>query len=196
MKYVRRQHGIAQLLVVGLVALVLAVVGLAVWQSQKAKQSADKTSTHPTASPIATASTTPAPTATSNPNEIGVTELGYKMTLPAGLMDLKYVAQTNLPGDAAHPAPYSTSSFTTASLLQLDGPSSQCTAANGAIGTIVRYAEDPKAFASVAESKKVGNFYLGFVTPQQTCSSGASTDALETSQLNLLRQAFKTATAL
>src|SRR6266536_2394026 len=111
MKHLNRQDGIAQLLVVALVAVILVAVGLAVWQSQKAKNNQVAVSPTPTAT--VQASTAPSPTTPATANEIKVTELGFKMTLPAGLTDIKYVAQTNLPGSAQHPATYSTSSFST-----------------------------------------------------------------------------------
>lgn len=196
MQYLKRQEGVVLPLLIGLVALVVVVIGLAVWQSQHAKTKANQASTSPTPTAVAQASSTPTPTATPAPaNEIKVTELGFKMTLPAGLIGLKYAAQTNLPGSAAHPATYSTSTFSTSSLEQLAGAGSQCSAANGSIGTIARYSEDPATFTS-ASSKKVGNFYVTFSTPPAPCSNASDTSQLELSQTLLLRQAFNSASAL
>lgn len=197
MKYVKRQEGMILPLVVGLVALILVVVGLAVWQSQQAKKTADSTNTTPSPTSAAQGSRTPAPTATpTQSNVLTVTELGFKMTLPVGLTGLNYVAQTNLSGSFSDGSSYtlSTSRYSTTSLERLD---SQCTAANDAIGTIVRYSEDPQNRVSgVAELRKVGNIYLGLETPQQPCSSSTAAGQLETSQIQLLRQAFDSATAL
>jgi hypothetical protein len=181
----------AQLLVVGLVAAVLVVVvGLAVWQSQNVKSNTAGSS--PTTSPTNQASSTPIVTP-SPANEFKVAELGFKMTLPTAIADAKYFAKTNLPGSAAHPATYSTSSFTTTSLEQQD---SRCSASANSIGSIARYSEDPSSFATVAAVRKVGSFYLAFITPKQPCSDKAAAEQLQSSQTTLLRQAFDSATAL
>jgi len=197
MKYLKRQEGMAAPLLIALVVLVAVVVGVAVWQSQHTKTKQYQTTVSSTPTAVAQTSSSPAPTATPAPaNEIKVTELGFQMTLPTGLVGLKYVVQTNLPGSYSDGTPYtlSTSRFSTASLQQLDP---QCTPANDAIGTIVRYSSDPQnRVTGVAEFKKVGNFYLGFETPQQPCSSSSAAGQLETSQINLLRQAFESSTAL
>jgi hypothetical protein len=200
MKYLKREDGIAQVLIIVLIAVVIAAVGLAVWQSQKSQKSktaASQTTSSPTPTVAAKVSATPAPSTTPAPaNEIAITELGFKMTLPTGLTGLKYVAQTNLPGSAGHPA-YSTSTFSTASLEQLAGAGSQCSATNGSIGSIAKYSEDPTTFASgAANTKKVGNFYLVFITPQSPCSNQTAAEQLELSQTSLLRQAFDNATSL
>ncbi len=186
MKYLKHQEGMVLPLVV-LVAVVVAVIGVAVWQSQKAKT--NQATSSPTPTPVAQASSTPTVTPTPA-NEFKVTELGFKMTLPAGLTGLKYVAHTNLPGNAEHPATYSSTSFSTTSLEESD---SRCTAGDASIGSIVRYSENPSTFGSVT---KVGNFYLVFTTPQQPCSDKAAAEQLQTSQTSLLRQALATATAL
>jgi hypothetical protein len=196
MKYLKRHDGIAQVLVVGLVAIVLVAIGLAVLRSQQAKTTkVDKTTSSPT--PTAVAQGSPSPAATSTPaNEFNVTELGIKMTLPAGLAGLTYVVQTNQSGSFSDGTPYtlSTSRFTTTSLQQLG---SQCTTANGPIGTIVRYSADPRnRVVGVAEFKQVGSIYLGFETPQQSCSNSSAAGKLETSQTTLLRQAFDSTSAL
>jgi hypothetical protein len=196
MKYLKRQEGMILPLVVGLVALVAVVIGVAVWQSQKAKTEGIKATASPSPSVVAQASSAPTATATPAPaNEIKVTELGFKMTLPAGLTGLKYAAQTNIPGSAEHPATYSTSTFSTTSLEQLAGAASQCSAANGSIGGIARYSEDPSTFTH-GVPKKVGNFYLEFSTPPAPCSDAAGAGQLEASQTSLLRQALDSATAL
>src|SRR5438067_7732606 len=111
MRYLKHQDGIAQLLIVALVAVVVIVMGLAVWQSQQAKTKADQTANSSTRSVAVQASSTPA----TGVNEIKVTELGFKMTLPVGLTDLKYVAQTNLT-DPGSNGKASRASFSTASL--------------------------------------------------------------------------------
>jgi hypothetical protein len=185
MKYLKRQEGVVLPLAILLVAVVAVVVGVAVWHSQKAKT--NHATSSPTPTSVAQASSTP--TATPSPaNEIKVTELGFKMTLPAGLTGLKYVPHTN--GNTQQPATYSSASFSTTSLEESDA---RCTAGDASIGSIVRYSENPTTFGSVT---KVGNFYLVFTTPQQSCSDKAAAEQLQTSQTSLLRQALATATAL
>jgi hypothetical protein len=195
MKHLKRQDGIAQLLIVALVAIVLVVIGLAIWQSQHVKTKADQATNSPTPSAAAQASSTPAPTVA---NEIKVTELGFKMSLPVGLTDLKYVATTNQTGTANGVSyQYSTASFSTTALEQKASGIAACTAAEGPIGRITRYSVDPSTFGTTnSVTKKVGSFYLGFTMPQSPCSSASADSQLQTSDTSLLRQAFDNAAAL
>ena len=189
MKHLKRQQGSVLPLVIGLVVVLAVVVGVAVTQAQKAKTKQSTSSPSPTATATPVARTSTSPTATPAPsNEFKVTELGFKMTPPAGLTvaDLKYVARGN-----------SDSSFSTTSLEQTAGAGSQCSTANASIGSIVRSTTDPKTTSTgIAASKKVGNFYLGFITPQSPCSNNSTAEQLQMSQALLLRRAFDSATAL
>lgn len=196
MNYLKRQEGVVQLLVVGLVVAVLIVVGLAAWQFQKAK-TADQTASSPTPTLVASSSPSPASSATpTSANEFKVTELGFKMTLPAGLPDLKYTAQINQTGKSNGTSyQYSAASFSTQALEQIDAKG--CSAAQSPLGAIIRYSVDPNTIGTtVTISKKVGNFYLGFETPQAPCTSTGSASQLLPTQASLLRQAFDSATAL
>ena len=196
MKYPKREDGIAQILIVGLVAVVMVVIGLAVWQAQKAK--ANLVSSSPTPTVAAKSSSSPTPTAAPTPaNEIKVTELGFKMTLPTGLTDLKYVAETGI-SDPAGNGTLARASFSTTSLEQKDS-NSLCQAAKGPIGFISRYEAEPKSLESgpVRESvRKVGNFYLAFGPSQSACSDNNGVPGLQDSQTKLLEQAFDGASAL
>jgi len=192
MRYLKRQEGVVLPLVVGLVAVVAIVIGLAVYQAQRAKT--NQATSSPTPSPTTQASSTPTPTAT---NEIKVAELGFKMTLPAGLTDLKYVAETNLSvtGDKGIER-FSKARFSTSSLEQKDS-SSVCQAAHAApLGGITRYDAEPKYLDSGRVARKVGGFYLVFYEPQSACSDNSGTPNLQFSQSALLKQAFDSATAL
>lgn len=131
-------------------------------------------------------------TPTSSTSVFIIPEFGVKMTLPNGLSpdDLVYDAQLDRPVTAADQHPWSTASFTTKSLLQLD---SACTAAEGSIGMIVRYTEDPKAIkAEVRESLPLGNYYFAFAAPQGSCGMSPDAQKLESEQIGLLQQAFNT----
>ena len=196
MNHFKRQAGFAQLLVVALVAVIIAVVGLAIWQSQEAKSKADQATNTPAAStPVEEPSHTPAPSVA---NEVTVTELGFKMTLPDGLTSVKYVAKANQTGTAnVSQYEYSVTSFSTASLEQTTAGTAACMAAQGPIGRITRYSVDPSTMGTtLSVKKKVGNFYLGFAFPQSPCSSDSEAARSQTSQISLFRQAFDTATAV
>ncbi len=123
-------------------------------------------------------------------NGYAVPELGIQMTLPSGLSasDLQYVAQTNIPGTGSDPTPYSTASFTTKSLLQLDNG---CTAAQDALGIIEQLPQNPGTTSAI----HVGNYYYTFSAPQSSCSANKEAGELELSQTALLNQAFETTTA-
>ena len=192
MNYLKRQDGVAQLLVVALVVVVIVVIGLAVWQSQQVKTKADQAANTPTSTATVQASSTPAP---STAAEVKVTELGFKMTLPAGLTDLKYVAETNLT-DPAGNGKYARASFSTSSLEQKDPASSLCLAAQAPLGVIVRYETEPKGLDSGIPVRKIGNFYLTYSGVQSACSDNDGVPNFVLSQAALLEQAFNTATAL
>lgn len=197
MKHSPNERGIIPVIVALVVVALVVIAGLAIYNLSKHQQNVPiaKSSSTPSATPSSRASTSPTPSPASM-IEFKVTELGFEMTLPAGLTGLNYVAQTNISGSFSDGTPYTlaTSRFSTTSLQQSD---SQCTAANNAIGTIVRYSEDPMGrVAGVTDVKKLGNYYFGFETPQQPCSSTPGVGQVETSQINLLRQAFENATAL
>lgn len=69
MSYLRKQEGVAQLLVVGLVAVVVVVVGLAIWQAQKSSNKSDPATPKATATPAAQSSPSPTPVATPVPTD-------------------------------------------------------------------------------------------------------------------------------
>ena len=192
MKYLKRQEGMTAPLVVGLLAVVAIVVGIAVWQSQRVKPHA---SASPTPTPTRAAQASPTPTTTPAPaNEFKVAELGFKMTLPAGIADLKYVAQSNLTGSgSAGTYKYSKSSFSTSILEQRDS-SALCLAAHAPLGTITRYETQPQGLDSGIRVRQVGTFYLAFSGTQSACSDGNGIPDLTLSQSALLEQAFNGAT--
>src|SRR5262245_38705856 len=114
MKYLQRQNGVAQILMVGLVVVVLVLAGLALWQWQNANKPAASRTPSPVVKATTTPTTTPSPA-----GELKVTELGFKLTLPVGLADLKYVAQTGL-SDPGGNGTFGRASFSTSSLEKTD----------------------------------------------------------------------------
>ncbi len=129
---------------------------------------------------------------TTSTNIFTIPEYGIQLTLPAGLTsdDIQYYAQIDRPGTTTDSHLWSTVSFTTKSLLQLDNG---CTAEEGSIGMIVRYSEDPTAIkAEVRESRPLGNHYFAFAAPQGSCTTNPNAQKLESSQIKLLQQTFET----
>lgn len=128
-------------------------------------------------------------------NSLSIPELDIKLALPNGLTpgDLQYDAQIDRPGTTADPHLWSSLAFTTKSLLQLD---SGCTAAEGSIGAIIRYSEDPRSINAVLrESRPLGNYYFGFAAPQGPCSLNPNAEKLQLQQIQMLQQAFDSVTA-
>lgn len=186
MKHTSSERGVVlPALIAVIVVVLIAVAGLAAYNLSKSHHKnvqAVETSPSP--------STTPSPTASSTPaNEFAVSQLGFEMTLPTGLAGLTYAVQTNYPATGD-----STASFTTTSLEQAVSGNS-CDAADGPIGRIMRSSENPSSGTNV-DVVKLATFYLSFTTPQQPCASASAGGQLETSQIQLLRQAFDTSTAL
>lgn len=128
--------------------------------------------------------------ATTTTSNFSIPELGVSLTLPSGLnsTDLQYSADLSRPVSTVDEHSWSTISFTTKSLLQLDP---QCSAAEGSIGMLVRYTEDPKAIhAQVVKSSQLGNYYYAFAAPQGSCTENSQAQKLEAQQIALLQQAF------
>ncbi len=122
-------------------------------------------------------------------NEFDIPELGIKLVLPDGLTDLKYYIDNSIPGN---PVAF----LTTTTLEQMDGPSSECTAKNGAIGTIGIVPQDPNTvseYGNVAASKLVGNGYVYYQQPQSPCTGNKSTGDFQLSQIQLLKETISTA---
>lgn len=136
---------------------------------------------HSTYAPLKAASTTAS-------NSFVVPELGISVALPVGLdpTDLVYSAAINLPGTPDDPALWSTLSFSTKSLIQLD---SRCTAAEASIGVIARYSEDPATIhAHVLKTQATAHYYYSYAAPEGPCSDNPEAAQLQWSQINLLKQ--------
>jgi hypothetical protein len=98
-----RQDGVAQLSIVALVVMVLAVIGLAVWQSQHVKSRAYQTSGSHTSTSVAQASSTPAPSATATPTDLQLITAVVRTNCEKKAGTLKYAAPpTEIQGDSAH----------------------------------------------------------------------------------------------
>ncbi len=200
MNYLRRQDGIAKpLIIIGAVVFVV-IMGLAVWQQKQAKDAARKaagaqTATSPSPTPAAVGhSASPTPAAATQ-NEIKLPELGFKMTLPEGLYDLKYVAALHQPAVDGN-GPYSKASFSSTSLEQKDPGNAQCTAAKAAVGSITRYESQPRDLALTVPVKQVGNFYLVYTVAGTNCSDVTDFNDLNVTQSELLQQAYDSAVPL
>jgi hypothetical protein len=87
MKNPPRQDGVAQLLIIALVVVVAGVIGLALWQSQQAKPKPNEVTSLTKPSPVAQASSTPVPTATTY---LTITQWGAQIPLTDDIKDAIY----------------------------------------------------------------------------------------------------------
>jgi hypothetical protein len=189
MNYWKDQRGVALVLGLVLVAIVLAAAGFGIYSVAHNKK---PIATAPTPTPTKSASLSPTPAPTKPSNEFDVPELGIKMTLPPGLIGLTYAIDPNHTGSANVTYHFDTARFTTA-YLQQHG----CTTPG--IGAISRYSEDPKKLgvtSSVGTIRQVGDFYLDFNAAQATCGDDATVNGSQTTTMQLLSQAFNSATPL
>lgn len=119
---------------------------------------------------------------------VKVPELGIEITVPDSLKDLQYVVDTtSVPGTTFV-------RLTTASLEAMDGASSQCTAAQSALGVMWKMTSSPADTGARATTyKQVGAAYILYDHPQQGCSNKPATNQLQSSQATLLETAIQTA---
>jgi hypothetical protein len=177
-----------------LVVAVLAVVGLGIYTGAQHKSS-PPVSAKTTPIPSKSAPPSPTPTPTKPANELDVPELGIKMTLPAGLTGVHYSAQVNQQGTAGKNYLYSTAQFSATTLEQADN-SANCQASAGPLGVIAKYDFDPTGLiGGINKVVKVNNFYLTFTGAQAPCSLNSSVEKLQSSQMQLMIQAFSTVSA-
>jgi hypothetical protein len=119
------------------------------------------------------------------------------MTLPAGLDGLTYTVDVYPPSKAPDGSTYTVSvaRFTT-QYLQQNG----CYTPAGPIGIgwIARYPFDPRQvqLSDIGSIRKVGNFYLEESGSQSTCGKPGAVNANQASMVQLLFQAFETASPL
>jgi hypothetical protein len=194
----RDAHGAVLIIELVVLAAVLAVAGFAEYQYTSHKKAANQ-AVKP--NPHMAAKSSPSPSASTPPtqkpaNEFDVPELGFKMTLPAGLNDLKYIAelnQTEWIGNS--PLTVSTARFTTQYLGQ-----AACSTDGHAIGIghISKYNSDPRSLhlTDIGTVKSVGDFYLEESGSQAACGDSASVNAKQLQMMQLLSQAFDTASPL
>lgn len=193
------QLGLALIPTVGLVAAILvlgaiAVVGL----TSKPKPLIQN---HP--SPSASASATPVAASTKPGNEFDVTDLGFKLTLPAGLTGLTDIVQQNQTGPGIGLDNYNYSVvYLSNDTLTADDPTN-CSTGNGpntaGLGEIDKYNQDPVGvdqLASPSNTIQVGSFWLSYHAPQSSCSQNAAANSYQTSLIPLVEQAFETASQL
>ncbi len=185
MKYLKRQEGMVAPLVIGLAAVVIIVVGVAVWQSQKAKPQV-------TASPTPTvkASTSPTPTATpvSGTTSFAIKELGIQLQVTSDLKDLVYTTQIHSGVTSAY--------FSTASLVAADKAAGgkYCTPGGDApVGVIDLSAATPQGEGLI---KIIGGKHLNYSSQQSVCSEDSSVMNLAKKQAQSFRQALDSAEAI
>jgi len=179
-----------------LVVVFILLVGVAIYTAvgHKKPTVAINQTPSPSKTPIASAS----PSSTPAPNELDVSQLGFKMTLPDDLTDLIYSLKLNQSGSDVNGTPY-TFSYVTFSTQSLTNADANCNAAAGPLGTFEEYDFDPigkAGNASAATTRQVGSYYLVHETPQQPCSANQSVDNTQTSLLPLVVQAFNSASPL
>jgi hypothetical protein len=190
----KNESGVIQVVIVLLLIVVLGVAAGAVAMYNKNSHRAVVTS----ASPTVSAAVTAAPTPSGSPsNELRITGMGFKLTLPSGLAGLQYSEPATSSGTVGGTT-YTVTTIKLASgaLVQADG--SHCGPSDGPLGLISKYSFDPTGkFNDQGYIKKVGNFYLMYSGGAQGyCSMTASVQETQTSQTQLMRQAFDTATSL
>ena len=134
-------------------------------------------------------------TAPAEANILKVPELGFKLTLPSDLMDLEYVIETT---DGTKSALFSTKSLVAAAAGKpTTYAESDCTAKNGPVGVIKRFASDPKQPAFTVATKQIGDFFLilNFVDGG-LCSTDAAAQSLQEKQETSFEADFQTAEPL
>lgn len=130
----------------------------------------------------------PTPSATTTSKTFPIPELGIKITTDEDLKDLVYVVETNSGATVAK--------FSTQSLISQDKALSTpaaiapdkyyCSSEDGPVGDITK-----SSTKTTWEPKQVGNFYVGYTSPQAPCSDNKEVQDLQTSQKTLLEKAFQ-----
>jgi hypothetical protein len=174
MRSTRNERGVAMVLLVILVAVVLAVVGLAVYNAQQGKPKTANTgqSSSPAQSPETSA--TPAPTTA----YLHIKEMGIKLPLSADISDLSY---------------YYNMTSRTAELgsKSLAGKTGGACAAGPGVGpleTLHRTTELPSGY-DPKDVKRVNGYYIWRTPPQAACSADAEAVALMTKQRAAVHEA-------
>jgi hypothetical protein len=192
----KNQQGVTFVPVVILAAVVLGVIGGAIYVSMHSKNAASVSSPTPSLSASSTPTTSPSAAATKLSNEFDVSELGFKMTLPTGLSGLTYSVQMNQTGNYnGQSYTASTARFSTTSLVNADP--SHCGTTDSPVGAISYYPSfNPSVLSDSPKIKKLDAGYLAFTGPQGECSTNASADSIQSANWPLLSQAFETASPL
>ncbi len=199
MNHLRDERGVAPILELVLVALVLALAGVAVYSATHHKTTATVATTA-SASPTKTASSSPSPSPTASPsNELDVPQLHFKMSLPAGLSGITYSIDPNTTGTANNTT-YTvyTARFTTQYLQANQCYANASPTGQIGIGAISMYLVDPETLGigEIVGGRKVGNVYLSYQTPQSECGSNPVVNDNQIEMIKLMGQAFDTATPL
>jgi hypothetical protein len=179
MKHVSNERGALPVLVVVLVALLVAVVGVAVYSSSKARNA--NTQTANGSSPASSPGSTASPVATPS-NMFIVKELGVQFPVTADIKDLEYAVRTL--GDGSTGA-----DFSSASMVATGGKG--CAADAHPLGTITLVSN--ANFPDGQKVKQLGSKYLYYVHAQSVCWSGTSADSLSQTQIATFQNALKDA---
>jgi hypothetical protein len=186
MKDSSNERGMIPVLVVVFAVVLMAAIGVAVYNLQKSQQKDAQTvnvSPSPSSSPASTASPVATPV-----NGFVVKELGIQFTLRDDIKDLVYVIRTSNGVTSAH--------FSTASLEEADKAAGgkYCTPEGDApLGVIDLTASTPGGEQAI---KMIAGKYLNYAHAQSACSQDSSVMSLAAHQAQAFQQALGTAEAI
>lgn len=186
-----RQSGFSLIGAVLLLAIIVVLAAASWAVYQRVKPSTTTTSTTPHNSTSSNQQSGGTGTQQTQTNLFRIPELGIEITVPDGLKDLKYVVDTTSVSGTTFVR------LTTGSLEAIDGESSQCSAAQSALGVMWKTTSNPADTGARATTyKKVGDSYILYDHPQQGCSNVPATNQRQSSQTMLLQAAVQTAQAI
>jgi hypothetical protein len=174
MKASRDERGVATVLLVILVAAVLAVVGLAVYNARQSKS--QTAATGPSSSPAQSPETSATPAATTA--YLHIKEMGIKLPLSADITDLTYY----------YNATSKTAELSSKSLADKTGGACAAASGVGPLETLHRTTELPSGYDS-RDTKQVNGYYIWRTPPQAACSTDPDAVALMSKQRGAVHEA-------
>jgi hypothetical protein len=210
LKHLKDETGIAMIAELALVAIVLVVVGVAVYAavnhkanpvvSAKSSPSPSKSAPPPSASPT--------PSATPAADVLQIPALGIQMTLPSGLSKSDVYFITNVADTTAHDINGKVYHYLGNVILSTHSLTAQephcappvgSASSNEGLIAFDKTQEDVGIGYDVASNstnyEPVGSFWMSIQDHQSLCSSSGN-GALENTQYQLFVQAFKTITPI
>jgi hypothetical protein len=124
--------------------------------------------------------------ATANQNVVKITTLGIELTVPDSIKDLTYSPTTGT----------TTANLSTASLTKADSACSATSASPLGIFTKVSGQFPTTGTPPGKLVKQFTSYYISWTSPQATCSTNTTTQALATAQLQVIQTTFGTVTAI